>query len=127
MNRCTKFVAALLLAAALVGPTAQAQPSLPAVGQTWRVDFGRMAFDLDFQSATSMTFTAAGGQQQGAKPETVAYTVTPLREGQFAVRWKDSVGYVVHVQDYQAGTVHSFVTLFDGRPMESSGTLRRVR
>ena len=28
---------------------------------------------------------------------------------------------------YQAGTVHSFVTPFDGRPMGFSGTLKKVR
>jgi hypothetical protein len=98
----------------------------PAIGHVWRADFGAMAFDLDFQSETSMTFYASNGAPDGEK-ETVTYTITPLRDGQFAVRWSDKTGFVVHIEDFQQKTVHSFVTLPDGKPLLLQGSLTKIR
>lgn len=102
------------------------EKTFPAVNQVWRADFGQMAFDLEFQK-DSLTYYAVKGAPTGEK-ETVPYTVTPLRDGQFAVRWVDRTGYVVHVEDFKQGTVHSFVTtLKNGQPLLLQGTFTKVR
>jgi len=84
-----------------------------------------MAFDLDFQ-ADSVTYSAVKGAPDGEK-ETMPFTVTPLREGQIAVCWVDRTGYVLQIEDFKQGTVHSFVTLKNGQPPLLQGSLKKVR
>lgn len=104
---------------------AQEGNQFPAVGQVWRADFGQMAFDLEFQS-DSLTYYAIKGAPSYEK-ETVSYTATSLRDGQFGIRWIDHTGYVVHIEDFAQGTVHSFVTLKNGQQILMQGTFNRIR
>ncbi|HDR9512259.1 TPA: hypothetical protein QDC03_007537 [Burkholderia cepacia] len=100
--------------------------AFPPVGQVWRADFGEFAFDLRFETAETLSFTEVKGPEVG-RAQTVSYTSTLLRMGLYAVRWTDSGGSVVQVEDFQRGTIKSFITQSDGQTALLQGSLTRVQ
>jgi hypothetical protein len=84
-----------------------------------------MAFDLGFQR-DALTYHAVKGTL-GDEKETVFYMATSLRDGQFGVRWADRTGYVVHIEDFTQGMVHSFVPRKEGQQLLKQGTFNTVR
>lgn len=107
----------------IMSTTTHATQPFPAVDHVYTVDFGVMAFDLNFKSSSEMEFTGIKGAP--AKPETVTYKVTNLRDGQYAVTWSDSTGKVTHIEDFTNERVDSFVVLNNGSQMHFQGTFKK--
>ncbi|PQP16509.1 hypothetical protein C5615_19970 [Burkholderia cepacia] len=107
---------------------ARATQIFPAVDQVWRADFGDFVFDLNFETSSAVALSAVKGPSAG-QTETVSYTATPLREGLFAVQWRDGGGAVVHVEDFQREFVNAFITPPAGQAFALQGpfTLCSVR
>jgi len=90
----------------------------PAVGHKYLVDFtaddgsGEFKVQLDFQSATSLTYTGVKPDGTlGDQSETVDITVEPIRDQLFLVTWKESLGTtVVHLEDYKNNTIITNIT-----------------
>jgi hypothetical protein len=91
--------------------------TFPAVGHKYLVDFsgdkGEFRVQLDFHSATSLTYTGvnADGSLDPTNTETVVISVEPLRDQQFLVTWQEKEGdTVVHVEDYLNNTIITNIT-----------------
>lgn len=110
-----------------VSAQAAKAPELVMVGHVVEVNFGQAAFDLEFHSATKMTYRRAGGPNAGAG-ETVAVQIKPIRPGVFMLTWVESDGTtVVHVEDYEQGVVFTNITASGGQFIQWHGTLKIVK
>lgn len=73
----------------------------PAVGHRYLVDFKAFRVELDFSSATSMTYYNLDAEDHRIGQETVTIKVEPITDGIFLVTWQESdKTTVVHVEDY---------------------------
>ncbi len=101
--------------------------TVPAVGQTYRADFGAFAAELTFDSATRLTFELVDGDGAGAT-DTMSITTVEVAAGVFLVAWKETKtdAYVTHVQNYNDGEVVTSI-LLDGNPIVMTGTWTKVR
>lgn len=107
--------------------TQQKAAAFPGIGHVYRAEYGHSAFDLDFHSATEMTYTGLKGQSQG-KSERVAITITPLHPGEFAITWYEAVGVtVVDIENFAEGKVTTIVRTSKGDFVSLYGTLEQVR
>lgn len=111
-----KTIAALclipLLAACAAGSTAPtADGGFPAVGHTYRVDFGDgNAFDIAFASDREMTFTKLQMPRLGMK-ETIRFEHRKIRDGVYLVYWQETdKTTVVHLEDFAEGMVYTHIT-----------------
>ena len=106
-------------------PGAAVGDAYPAAGRRVDVNFGAMAFRLDFLDRHRMTFHATAG-----KPvtDTVDYTAHAVRPGLYMVYWHEpkTGNNVVHVQDFAAGTVYTNIAQPDGQFLHLHGTLHLV-
>jgi hypothetical protein len=103
----------------------KADAAFPGVGHVVQVDFGNK-WDLHFTSMTTMTYTPAG--HPVAEGETVKIAVTPIRPGVFMVTWQESdKTTVVHVEDYQNGSLFTNISTPDGKFYNLKGTLKIVQ
>lgn len=90
----------------------------PAAGHKYLVDFtaddgsGQFKVQLDFHSATSLTYTGVKPDGTlGDQPETVDITVEPIRDQLYLVTWKEQLGTtVVHLEDYKNNTIITNIT-----------------
>lgn len=100
----------------------------PAVGRTYRVDFGGgNAFDIEFGHDSDMTFTKLQPPNQGMV-ETIHYTHRQLRDGLYMVYWQEKdKTTVVHVEDFEKGIVYSNITSPDGNFFNGQSKLERVK
>lgn len=99
----------------------------PAPGHIYEADFGGQAFHLNFH---------ADGQVMQFKPATtpdcngaqaVRYTATLIRPGVFMVTWTEADHTTVtHVQDFEAGVVHTNITRPDHRFLNLTGRWTRL-
>ena len=87
----------------------------PPVGRVATVDFGGAAFRLTFTDNRTMSFEDTSGAFQGVK-DTVEYTAVEISKNVFMVYWHEpSTGSnVVHVQDWNTGTVWTNIAGKDG-------------
>jgi len=96
------------------------------IGNSFKVDFGELAFRLDFHSETAMTWQAldAHGHPSGQEMR-VTIRRTEVRPDVFMVYWSEpSLGAtVVHVQDFENGKVWTNITKLDGQFINLAGTL----
>lgn len=99
----------------------------PAAGKTVRVQFGATAFDLHFKDDKTMSFVGTAGQFKGVT-DTVQYTAREIRPQVYMVYWHEpSTGSnVVHVEDFERGTVDTNIAAKDGQFLHMSGTLKIV-
>jgi hypothetical protein len=87
----------------------------PAVGHRYLVDFQAFRVELNFESATSMTYTGIGKDGSRGASETVAITVEPIRDHLFLVTWQEAdKTTVVHLEDYKDYTIITNITEPDG-------------
>ncbi len=118
------FLLALALSGALggcqnlparAGSNAADADVFPATGHTYRVDFGGgNAFDIDFTSDHSMTFTKLQPPSRG-QVETIHFDHRRIREGLYLVRWQEADRTtVVHLEDFARERVYTHITRPDG-------------
>jgi hypothetical protein len=93
----------------------------PAVGHKYLVEFrapgAQFRVQLDFTSATSLTYTGVkpDGSLDTGNVETVTINVEPIRDQLFLVTWKEELGTtVVHLEDYKNNTIITNITEPDG-------------
>ena len=97
----------------------------PPIGRVAVVDFGGPKFRLNFIDNQTMSFEDASGAFDGVK-DTVKYTATEVSRNVFMVYWHEpSTGSnVVHVQDWNTGTVWTNIAATDGSSLHFKGTIR---
>lgn len=97
----------------------------PPIGRAAVVDFGGAAFRLNFKDNRTMSFVGTSGAFQGVK-DTVQYTAVEVSSNVFMVYWHEpSTGSnVVHVQDWNTGTVYTNIAAKDGSFTNLKGTIR---
>ena len=85
--------------------------TFPAVGHRYLVDFQAFRVELCFASETSLTYTGVRPDGSHGGSETVAITVTPVRDGLFLVTWQESdKTTVVHLEDYNLNRITTNIT-----------------
>lgn len=96
----------------------------PPIGRVATVDFGGVAFRLNFVDNRTMSFRDTSGAFQGVK-DTVRYTAVEVSPNVFMVYWHEpSTGSnVVHVQDWNTGTVYTNIAAKDGSFTNLKGTI----
>lgn len=99
----------------------------PATGHVYRVDFGSgNAFDIDFTSDHSMTFTKRQPPSRG-QVETIRFDHRRIREGLYLVRWQEADRTtVVHLEDFARERVYTHITRPDGSFFSGESPLTRV-
>ena len=97
----------------------------PPIGRIATVDFGGAAFRLNFVDNRTMSFADTSGAFQGVK-DTVKYTAVEVSRNVFMVYWHEpSTGSnVVHVQDWNTGTVYTNIAAKDGSFTNLKGTIK---
>lgn len=97
-----------------------------AVGHTVLVDFGELAFKLQFHDdAHTMTFVGVGEKANGIT-DTVTYTAIEIRPKVYMVYWKEAKkgDAVVHVEDYEFSRVWTNISQTDGAFINLAGSLK---
>lgn len=115
-------------AAALIAagpPRETAASNYPPVGKTAVVDFGAAKFNLHFLDGRTMSFEDASDAFKGVK-DTVQYQAVEIGPKLYMVYWHEpSTGSnVVHVQDWNSGTVYTNIAAKDGSFLHLKGTIR---
>lgn len=101
----------LLIATLLAVPSfAQEHHQVPVVGHTFKFDFGKYSFELDFKSDTLLTIALLKGSEPGPA-ERVRISRTEIRPNVYMVTWQERSGTTVtDVQDFSKGIVYANVT-----------------
>jgi hypothetical protein len=88
--------------------------STDIIGHKWKVDFGQFAFQLAFDSETSMSFRPIQPGGGLGEATTVEISRTELRPDLWLVSWDEpsNGATVVHVQDYENGKVWTHISMF---------------
>ncbi|WP_284163455.1 hypothetical protein [Frigidibacter sp. SD6-1] len=116
--------AAALMAFAL--PTLAETP-YPAIGHTYKSDYGDMVFRTAFDADGKTMRTAPFDAENFEDTPPVAYKATYIRPGVFLVTWQEADGITVtHVEDFENDTVHSALTLPDTQFFTFTGKWTRL-
>lgn len=107
-----------------VGPSAA---DFPAAGKAVEVVFGDAIIDLNFKDLNILSIYCRSGIFKGIT-ETVQYTAVKIRPQVYMVYWHepDSKLNVVHVEDFEHGTVHTNVAYPDGKFVHFKGSIKIV-
>lgn len=98
----------------------------PLIGRVFEVDFGVMAFQLSYESATTMTYSMVRGQQFGKK-ETVYYKSVEVRPDVYMITWQESdKTTATYVADFRKKTVYASITTPENESITLRGTLKQV-
>ena len=101
--------------------------TFPAVGHRYLVDFHAFRVELYFASETSLTYTGVKADGTHGGSETVAITVTPVRDGLFLVTWQESdKTTVVHLEDYKLNRITTNITDADLAFSTYEGTMTQL-
>ena len=97
----------------------------PPVGRVAVVDFGGAAFRLNFVDNRTMSFEDTSGAFQGVR-DTVQYRAVEVSRNVFMVYWHEpgTGSNVVHVQDWNTGTVYTNIAAKDGSFTHLKGTIK---
>src|SRR5216683_4766990 len=88
-------------------------PSDYPIGQTLSFQVGPMTIEHEIVSKTTLNARHVAGPMVG-KAETMSVTITPIRPGLFSVTWQEAdKSTVVHIEDFDAGTVRVVLTTAD--------------
>jgi len=97
------------------------------IGNRFKADFGQMAFQLHFESATLMTFTQILPEGLGSS-ETVHPTMVEVRPDVYMVYWKEKSGTTVtHLEDFENEIVYTNITLPDHNFLNLKGALTLIK
>jgi len=100
----------------------------PPIGRAIKVDFGAFAFRNSFKDAHHMTFVGLDGIYKG-NTDSVLPTVVEVAPNVFMVYWSEpnsTKSNVVHVQNYNTGTVWTNIAAPDGKFYNMSGKMTVV-
>lgn len=100
----------------------------PPIGRAIKVDFGSFAFRNSFTDAHHMTFLGLNGIYKGLT-DNVNPTVVEVSPNVFMVYWSEpnsTKSNVVHVQNYNTGTVWTNIAAPDGKFYNMQGKLSVV-
>lgn len=100
----------------------------PPIGRAIKVDFGSFAFRISFKDAHHMTFLGLNGIYKGLT-DNVNPTVVEVSPNVFMVYWSEpnsTKSNVVHVQNYNTGTVWTNIAAPDGKFYNMQGKLSVV-
>ncbi len=101
--------------------------NIEVIGNKFKADFGQMAFQLHFESATQMTFAQILPEGFGSS-ETVQTTMVEIRPNVYMIYWKEKSGTTVtHVEDFQNEIVYTNITLADNTFINLKGTLTKIK
>ncbi|MBO1811251.1 hypothetical protein J4G53_23660 [Serratia ureilytica] len=97
----------------------------PPVAKTAEVNFDGTVFDLHFRDNRTMSFEGMAGALKGVK-DTVEYTAVEVSRNVFMVYWHEphTGSNVVHVQDWNTGTVYTNIAAKDNSFTHMKGTIR---
>ena len=97
----------------------------PPIGRAIKVDFGAFAFRNSFKDAHHMTFLGLNGGYKGVT-DSVLPTVVEVAPNVFMLYWSEpnsTKSNVVHVQNYNTGTVWTNIAAPDGKFYNMQGKL----
>ena len=100
----------------------------PPIGRAIKVDFGAFAFRNSFKDAHHMTFLGLNGGYKGLT-DNVLPTVVEVSPNVFMVYWSEpnsTKSNVVHVQNYNTGTVWTNIAAPDGQFYNMQGKMTVV-
>ena len=100
----------------------------PPIGRAIKVDFGAFSFRNSFKDAHHMTFLGLDGSYKGVT-DNVLTTVVEVEPNVFMVYWSEpnsTKSNVVHVQNYNTGTVWTNIAAPDGQFYHMQGKLTVV-
>jgi len=100
----------------------------PPIGRAIKVDFGAFAFRNSFKDAHHMTFLGLNGVYKGVT-DNVLPTVVEVSPNVFMVYWSEpnsTKSNVVHVQNYNTGTVWTNIAAPDGKFYNMQGKMTVV-
>lgn len=100
----------------------------PPIGRAIKVDFGAFAFRNSFKDAHHMTFLGLNGGYKGVT-DNVLPTVVEVSPNVFMVYWSEpnsTKSNVVHVQNYNTGTVWTNIAAPDGKFYNMQGKMTVV-
>ena len=101
----------------------------PPIGRAIKVDFGAFAFRNSFKDAHHMTFLGLNGGYKGVT-DNVLPTVVEVSPNVFMVYWSEpnsTKSNVVHVQNYNTGTVWTNIAAPDGKFYNMQGKMSVVK
>jgi len=101
--------------------------SIPVIGNKFQVDFGGdFLFELNFQSATKMTWTPLKGEDRQSHTE--AITMTEIRPNVYMIYWQEVSGNkIVHIEDFENGKAYTNITLPDQTFYNLNGPLTLIK
>jgi predicted SnoaL-like aldol condensation-catalyzing enzyme len=100
--------------------------NMQIIGHKFKANFGQMAFQLHFESASQMTFAPILESGLG-EAETVQITIIEIRTGVYMVYWKEKSGTTVtHIEDVQNETVYTNITSPNQSFINLKGTLTKI-
>ena len=97
----------------------------PPVGKIAEVNFDGTIFNLHFEDNRTMSFEGISGAFKGVK-DTVEYTAVEVSKNVFMVHWHEpgAGANVVHVQNWNTGTVYTNISTSDHSFIHLKGTIR---
>lgn len=97
----------------------------PPIGKTAEVNFGGTLFKLHFKDNKVMSFEGLAGAFKDVK-DTVEYTAIEVSKNVFMVYWHEpNTKYnVVHLQDWNTGTVYTNIAGADSSFIHLKGTIK---
>lgn len=97
----------------------------PPIGKTAEVNFEGTIFELHFKDNRTMSFEGTSGMFKGIK-DTVEYTAIEVSRNVFMVYWHEPQGgyNVVHVQNWNTGTVYTNIAAKDNSFTHLKGTIK---
>lgn len=97
----------------------------PPIGKTAEVNFEGTVFELHFRDNRTMSFEGTAGAFKGVK-DTVEYTAVEVSRNVFMVYWHEphTGSNVVHIQDWNTGTVYTNISAKDNSFTHLRGTIR---
>ncbi|MEO6919882.1 MAG: hypothetical protein ABI171_12850 [Collimonas sp.] len=99
----------------------------PAAGKAVEVVFGDAIIDLNFKDLGTLSIFCRSGIFKGIT-ETVQYTAVKIRPHVYMAYWHEpeSKLNVVHVEDFEHGTVYTNVSYPDGTFVHFKGSIKIV-
>ncbi|WP_074381128.1 MBL fold metallo-hydrolase [Bartonella doshiae] len=97
----------------------------PPIGKVAEVNFGEAVFELNFHDNRRMSFKGTSGAFKGNE-DTVEYTAVEVSKNVFMVYWHEpkTNSNVVHVQDWNTGTVYTNIAAEDNSFTHMKGTIK---